>query len=111
MAYTHKNAGLAVTDSMSTAYTCPAATTAVLYGILVANIDGTNAADISVQWTDDSNADAAHKICHTIPVPADASLSLLPDNMRLVLDAGDTLQAQASATGDLELTLALMEIS
>lgn len=109
MAATFKNAKLAVTTSMVTAYTCPALTTAIVLMAQCANIDGTNTADISLQWLDSSASNTATKLAHTVVVPADAALGLLDG--KLVLEAGDALQAQASADGDLVLTLSVLELS
>jgi hypothetical protein len=109
MAEVFKNARLLVTDSYTTAYTVPALTTSIVIGLQVANVDGTNAADISAQWLDSSNSNAATRICHTVSVPADAALGLLSG--KLVLEAGDAIQALASANGDLELTVSVLELS
>lgn len=109
MAVAFKNARLLVTTSYSTAYTAPALTTAIIIGLQVANVDGTNTADISAQWLDSSNANAATRIANTVSVPADAAIGLLTG--RLVLEAGDALQALASANSDLELSVSIMEIS
>ena len=109
MASTFKNARLAVTTSYSSIYTCPAATTAIVLMAQVANVDGTNSADISLQWLDDSDSDVATRLGPTIPVPADSALGLLDG--KLVLMAGDQLQALASANGDLELTVSVLELS
>lgn len=109
MAEVFKNARQAVGTSLAAVYTCPAATVAIVIGLQVANVDGTNAADVSVCWTDDSAADAVTYLCKTIMVPPDASFC--PIDGRLVLEAGDQLQAVASAAGDLELSLSVLEIS
>lgn len=109
MASTFKNARLLVTTSYTTGYTCPSATTAIVLQAQVANVDGANSADISLQWLDSSNADAATRLAHTISVPADASFGLLDG--KLVLEAGDVLQAMASAASDLELTISVLELS
>ncbi len=109
MAEAFRNARQAVGTSLAAVYTCPAATKAIVIGCQVANVDGVNAADISLAWTDDSDADALTYLCKTIPVPPDAAFN--PIGGRLVLEAGDQLQAQASAAGDLELSLGILEIS
>jgi len=107
--YTYVNADLDILASNATAYTCPAATTAVVIGCQVANVDGTNSANVSVFWTDDSAADKVTYLCKTVAVPANESFA--PVAGKLVLAAGDTLQAVASAAGDLELTASVLEIS
>lgn len=109
MAEAFKNARQAVGTSLTAVYTCPAATVAIVIGCQVANVDGVNAADISVVWTDDSAADAVTYLAKTVPVPPDAAFAPLAG--KLVLEAGDQLQAVASAAGDLELSLSVLEIS
>ena len=110
MALAYKNAGAALGTTYATVYTCPAGTTALVLLAQVANVDGTNSADVSAQWLDASNASVATRLVETVPVPADAALNVL-DNGPLVLEAGDQFQAKASASGDLEITLSISEIT
>lgn len=107
MAITFKNAKLPITTSMSTVYTCPAATTAIITGLDITNIDGVNSANVSGQWLDDSDSDTATKIAHLIPVPAGSKIPNLVKG--LVLEAGDALQLQASANSDLVGSISIME--
>lgn len=102
-----KNAKAALTTSSATIYTCPASTVAIVLMAQVANIDGTNAADVTISWTDSSDSDAETKLASTISVPADAALSVLDG--KLVLEAGDTLKGLASADSDLVITVSVME--
>ena len=79
--------------------------------IVVANVDGTNAADVDVALitttsfanTTVTGADATTYLAKTISVPADASL-VISDTPIYVRET-DTLQANASASGDLDLTI------
>lgn len=109
MASTFKNARQAVGTSYGTLYTCPALTQAVLLTLQIANVDGTAAADISAKWLDSSAANAETRIAHTVPVAADTAINILGG--KIILEAGDSLTLQASASGDLEATLAVLEIS
>ncbi len=109
MAEVFRNARQPVGTAPTPAYTCPAATRAVVIGCQVANVDGVNAADLSLAWTDASAGDAVTHLCRTVPVPPDAAFS--PISGRLVLEAGDRLEASASAAGDLELSLSVLELS
>ena len=70
--------------------------------ILIANIDGTNAADISVSISTD-NGSSSRAIASTISVPADSALSLI--STTLYLDETDILKIQGSANNDLEYTV------
>jgi len=80
--------------------------------IVVANVDGSAAADVDVaivtasQDFDDTTvtgADATTYLAKTISVPADASLII--SDTPIYLREGDNLQANASASGDLDLTI------
>ena len=76
----------------------------------VANIDGTNAADVTVQITKATRTSAAtggsisgatFKIANTVSVPADAVLVLA--DTPIYLEEGDVLEGGASANSDLTL--------
>ena len=78
--------------------------------ISVANIDGTNAADVTVQVdkatrtsaaTGSSVSGATFIIASTVSVPADAVLVLL--DTPIYLEEGDKLEGGASAASDLTL--------
>ena len=64
----------------------------------VNNIDGTNAADISILRFNGTNSTA---IINTITVPADASLRIYDDYASLAVPEGNDVRAIASAAGDL----------
>ncbi len=70
--------------------------------ILIANIDGTNAANITVSISTD-NGNSSHAIASTISVPADSTLSLI--STTLYLDETDLLKIVGSANNDLEYTV------
>lgn len=99
------------TTSITDVYQAPnaaAGNRAMVLSCLVANVDGTAAADITVTITDSSN-NAIAKLANTIPVPADSSLELIAN--KLVLKQGEKLRATASAGGDLEVTVSSLEIT
>jgi hypothetical protein len=74
--------------------------------LYVANIDGTNSADITV---DLFRSSTAYAIASTITVPADASLDVI--SKALYLEEGDVLRCTASASGDLTAVCSYEEIS
>jgi hypothetical protein len=76
--------------------------------ILVANIDGSNAADASVFITKSGGSPIA--IASTIAVPADATLSVIDKTNSFYLEEGDNIEAGASADGDLTITISYEEI-
>ena len=104
-----KNAKLALTTSLSDVYTCPASTTAIVTLLHVANIDGSDDANVDIVWTDSSDSDAATYLAYLIAVPANAAYNALQG--KLVLEAGDKIRAKASTASDLALSLSVMEMS
>jgi hypothetical protein len=79
---------------------------AVVLSILVANVDGTNSADITITVANSSDTELS-KLAHTIPVPADTSLEIVPN--KVVLKRGQKIRATASAADDLHVTVSVME--
>jgi hypothetical protein len=74
--------------------------------LYIANVDGTNSADITV---DLFRSSTAYPIISTVPVPADNSMDLLTKS--IYLEEGDTLRLTASASGDLVAVCSYEEIS
>jgi len=72
----------------------------------VANVDGTNAADITADIFRSSNA---YRLASTIAVPADASIVLL--DKAIYLEEGDSLRLTAGSAGDLEAICSYEEIN
>ena len=89
-----------------------------LNSIIVSNVDGTNAADVSVfidglgtgaTGVTTTGADATVYIAKTISVPADATLVLL--DAPIYMMEGDILKGGASAASDLDLLVSYEVIS
>ena len=89
-----------------------------LNSITVANVDGTNAADVSVfidglgtgtTGVTTTGAEATVQIAKTISVPADATLVLLDTPIYMM--EGDILKGGASAASDLDLLVSYEVIS
>tara|TARA_R110000803_G_scaffold137637_3_gene204563 strand:- start:159 stop:524 length:366 start_codon:yes stop_codon:yes gene_type:complete len=71
--------------------------------ILIANIDGSAAVDVSVFITKSGGSPIA--IASTISVPADSTLTVINKNTALYLEEGDNLEGGASAAGDAVMTV------
>jgi hypothetical protein len=112
MAETFNRASVALTTtSITDVYQAPnVADTdrAIVLSCLVANVDGTNAADITITITNSANT-VVSRIANTIGVPADASLEVIPN--KLVLKRGEKLRATASVASRLEVTISALEIA
>ena len=94
--------------SRTTAVDVPAGKIATIDTILVANVDGTNAADITIEVSVDNGSNYV-KIANTISVPADATLSFLENP--IYLDETDLLYFTASAANDLTYFVSYEEIT
>lgn len=111
MAYNYTNSTTNLTTTNITdVYQCPTGTgaKAIVLSCLVANVDGTSSADITMTITSAGNT-ATTKIANTIPVPADTTLELIPN--KLILQTGQKLRATASAANDLDITVSILEIT
>lgn len=107
---TGKTARYAVTTSLANALANSAASgkSLKINSIFCANVDGVNAADISVSIY---NGTADFYIAKTIAVPADATQVLSTKETYFYLEEGDSIRALASAAGDLELVIGYEEFS
>ena len=76
--------------------------------LVVSNIDGTSAADIT---TSVYRSSVEYKLAHTISVPADAALVVISKDTSIYLEEGDSLRLTASANGDLQAVCSYEEIS
>ena len=108
MANTFKSAATGSRTALTTLYTCPGATTAVVHAIYLSNIDGTNDATVSVAISGSANFDDRRYILKTVDVPADSTVVVeKPVN----LGAGDKLETQASANGDIDVVASILEMT
>jgi len=103
-----KNAAGAITTSRASAVDVPAEKVAKINTILIANIDGTNAADVTIEVSIDDGSNYV-AIAKTISVPADATLSFLENP--IYLDETDILAVTASANSDLTYFVSYEEIT
>ena len=103
-----KNAAGAITTSRASAVDVAAEKVAKINTILIANIDGTNAADVTIEVSIDNGSNYV-AIGKTISVPADATLSFLENP--IYLDETDILAVTASAASDLTYFVSYEEIT
>jgi hypothetical protein len=105
-----KTARYAVTATLANALANSAASGKVfkINSIFCANVDGTNAADISVSIYDGSTD---FYLAKTIAVPADATQIISTKETYFYLEEGDSIRAVANAASDLELIIGYEDIS
>ena len=78
--------------------------------ILIANVDGTNACDVTIEVSND-NGSTYYKIGSTISVPADSTLSFLDASGPLWLDETDLLAVTAGTASDLSWHVSYVEMA
>ena len=107
---TGKTAVQAVTNVATAIVTNSAASGKVfkINSLTIANVDGTNAADITV---DVYRSATPYRLASTIAVPADATLVVISKDTAIYLEEGDSIRCTASANGDLEAVCSYEEIS
>ena len=76
--------------------------------LIVANVDGSNAASITVEVYRSSTS---YYIAKTIPIAANASLVVICKDNGIYLLEGDSIRCTASANSDLQATCSYEEIS
>lgn len=76
--------------------------------LVVANINGTTAADVSASIF---RASTEWRIAHTIAVPADSSLVVIDKTTSIYLEPGDSLRLTASSNSFLHATCSYEIIS
>lgn len=105
-----KNAKQAVTTSATAIVSNSSGSNKTLrvVSLYVSNVDGTNAASVTVSVYDGS---VTRHICNTVSVPADSTLSVITREDVVYLMEGDELRLTASASGDLEAIVSYEEIS
>ena len=80
--------------------------------ITVANVDGPNAADITIsKYSQDDLGGTAYQIVSTISVPADATLIVLDKTTALYLKEDESIGATAGTASDLVVTASWEEIN
>ena len=106
---TGKTARYAVGSGLATAISgVPSGSVYKINSIFCANVDGTNAADISVSIY---NGTTDFYLAKTIAVPADATQIISTKETYFYLEEGDSIRALASAASDLELVIGYEDIS
>ena len=80
--------------------------------LVVSNVDGTNAADITVSlYSEDNIGGTATEIVSTVSVPADASLVVIDKGTSIYLEEDKSIGATAGAANDLKVVVSYEEIS
>ena len=79
--------------------------------LIISNIDGTNAADITATVRNAAGGTIYSYLTHTVSVPADATLVVISKDTAIYLEEDMSIYLQASVAGDLSATCSYEEIS
>ena len=106
MANTYKNAFFNLTDTtLTTVYTCPANTTALVKTIQITNEHGSN--NLVEIFITDASASATFEVFHASMAAGTTENGAIGT---LILEAGDILKIQAATANVVEGTVGLIEI-
>ncbi len=109
------NSSVSLSTTSATSIVSNAASSGKVYKInmlMVANVDGTNAADISInKYSAAALGGTAYAIASTISVPADATLIILDKTTALYLKEDESIGATAGTASDLVVTCSWEEIN
>lgn len=105
-----KTLGTALGTNTDAAHlTCAAEKVLKVNSIIVANVDGSNSAEVTVKFYD-SSASTSYRIASTITVAADSTLVVLGKDAPIYLEESDEIRAGASADSDLEMIISYEEL-
>ena len=109
------NAQLSLTATTATQLITNAASSGKVFlvdSIIVANVDGTNACDVTVtRFQSATNTGTAFPLCSTVTVPADASLIVVGTENKISLTENESIYVTASAANDLVVDANWKELS
>ena len=108
MAEVYQRAQAELTTSLATIYSCPSSTSAVVIGMRFTNIDGSSS--VNVEAKVGASGSTMYVLAPNTPLPVGSSLSGLSGD-KLIMEAGEILEAKASANGDADIMLSVLEIS
>jgi len=109
--------GLSMGEALGTSATtqilaCASNKLLKINSIIVASVDTSNAADVTVVFYDSAgtNAPASWHIAKAVTVPAKSTLVVIGKDSPIYLNEGDEIRAGASASGDLEIIISYEEL-
>jgi len=110
-----ENSSVSLTTTSATSLVSNAAASGKVYKIntiMVANVDGTNAADITVsKYSAAALGGSAFPIASTVSVPADATLIVVDKTTAIYLKENESIGATAGTASDLVVTTSWEEIN
>ena len=103
-----KTMGAALGTTLTTTLlTCASNKVLKINSIIVANVDGTNNADVTVSWY---NGSTDYHLAKTVTVPADSTLVVLGKDSPIYLEENHSIRGGAGAASDLEIIISYDEL-
>ena len=96
----------------ASAVVVPAVTTSHIYkvnSIIVSNVSGSSAADVTVTWYD-ASVGVTYYLAYIITVPAKSTLVVLSKDSQIYLEESDYISALASANSTLQIIVSFEDI-
>ena len=94
--------------------TCASNKVLKINSIICANIDGSSAANITINFfdtdSDGSGTDRTNPIASTVSIPADTTLVVVGKDSPLYLEEGDKITGGASANADIQCVICYDEL-
>tara|TARA_Y100000114_G_C11684578_1_gene290367 strand:+ start:522 stop:884 length:363 start_codon:yes stop_codon:yes gene_type:complete len=103
-----KSTAIALTTSSQDVLTCASDKLLKINSIICANVDGTNDATATVQFSDGGSSD--FHIAKAVNVAAGDTVNILTKDAPIYLEETDKIKALASAASDLELVVSYEEL-
>ncbi len=111
MAIAFKNSSYQGVDTtFVTVYTCPALTTAVVFGLTIANRLGSEVT-VRARIRDDSAVTDTEILGLNTPIPAGSSLVVAGGVQKIVLEAGDYIQVISSIADGVDVFISALQMT
>ena len=107
MAEVYQRAQAELTTSFATVYTVPGATSSVVIGCRISNIGSSS---VNVEIKVGASGSTKRIIGVATPLPVGSSLSALSGD-KLILEAGEIIEAICSANTQADIIVSILEIS
>lgn len=95
------------TTSRTDLYTAPALTKGIIHNLTIANIDGVNTANVTIEFYD-ASATTYYKLAYLVPVPGGATLIF---DKPINLETGDKVSITADTASRLSAFASVMQIA
>ena len=103
-----KTVGAALDTTLTTTLlTCAANKVLKINSIIVSNVDGSSAADLTLSWYDGSTD---YNLASTVSIPADSTLVVLGKDSPIYLEEGHSIRGGAGSNSDLEILICYDEL-